>query len=264
MSNQKLVFLDLDDTLFQTIGKCASDTVLLAATNDQAGRDHSFMTEKQQALLRFLLAEAVVIPTTGRSVAAFARLKPALHQHFRHGAIIEHGAVILTADGQFDSDWWQRTIEFSQCYQDMLLVAFDALKTALAAFTPALTFDFRLHTISNPQHHNPPAPVYALAKAKQADQTALAEAYSCIAGLAQTFPQLHCFSQGRAITFMPPELSKAAAVETLLTYYGAHYLSFGVGDALSDNSFMACCDYAITPRHSQIQQALWGLSHVAA
>jgi hydroxymethylpyrimidine pyrophosphatase-like HAD family hydrolase len=261
---QKLVFLDLDDTLFQTSAKCPADTALIAATVDQAGRDHSFMSTKQQAFLRFLLADAMIIPTTGRSVAAFARLKPALQRHFCHGAIIEHGAVVLDRDGGFDEAWWQRTQAIGQQYHQVLVAALSGLQELLAGFGPALTFDLRLHGISHPQQQQPAATSYALAKAKQADPMALAEVYQAVSTLAEQFPGLHCFSQGRAITFMPPELSKTAAVQYLLTLFGPNHVSFGIGDALSDQSFMACCDYAITPKRSQIQQALLGVSHVTA
>jgi hydroxymethylpyrimidine pyrophosphatase-like HAD family hydrolase len=260
----KLVFLDLDDTLFQTIGKCPANTSLVAATIDQAGQDHSFVTAKQQAFLQFLLHDAIIIPTTGRSVAAFARLKPWLRQYFCHGAIIEHGAVMLKSDESFDAAWWQRTQKLAQQYQQSLLAAFAGLQVTLAPFQTALDFSLRLHLVKNPQQGGDQAMIYALAKAKRADPVALAEVYQALSGLAEAFPQLHCFSQGRAITFMPPELSKAAAVAESLQRLGQHYLSFGIGDALSDNTFMALCDYAITPKASQLQQALLGVSHVAA
>ena len=98
------VFLDLDDTLFQTRAKCPPGAELHVAASGPDGRPLSFMTEKQRALFDWLDASAAIIPTTARNLAAFRRV----HLPFRHGAILNFGGTVLDAEGQLDESWHQR------------------------------------------------------------------------------------------------------------------------------------------------------------
>src|SRR5262245_14155520 len=88
-----VVFLDLDDTLFQTLPKCPEGGGFAPATHDSSGRPASFMTPRQESLLH-LLRGATIIPTTARNLAAFRNvLVP-----FDSFAILDFGGVILLPD----------------------------------------------------------------------------------------------------------------------------------------------------------------------
>ena len=71
MNPKPLIFVDLDDTLFQTNRKSPPTPLHKIATLDQFGEPLSYMLPKQQIFVNWLLASADVIPVTARSVAGF-------------------------------------------------------------------------------------------------------------------------------------------------------------------------------------------------
>ncbi len=77
---RKLVFLDLDDTLFQSRRKCPTEVDLSPVAYLQDGSAHSFMTAKQRALWRLLESNATLIPTTARDLDALRRVELAFQQ----------------------------------------------------------------------------------------------------------------------------------------------------------------------------------------
>ena len=243
-----LAFIDLDDTVFQTRAKCPPGE-LLPATVDTRGEPHSFMTVKQQRFLERLLQGATVIPTTGRSLAAFARVKLPFPDH----VILNHGATILTPGGQVDEAWLDRTRAISREFTP-------ELRDVHAALTRALQGEGVRVTI----HADHDAPLYTLVKTANADETLLATVREVGAMIAARHPNLHAFSAGRAFTLIPRGLSKASAVREVTERHGGGdaTLTLGVGDALSDTNFMSECDYALTPRGSQVLRALKGVTHV--
>ena len=101
--NRPLVFVDLDDTLFQTARKMG-DEPRFTATLDVDGQPNGFMSATQKSFVEWLLATADVVPVTARSVEAYQRVQ----LPFVHGAICAHGGVILNAQGQLDAPWHAR------------------------------------------------------------------------------------------------------------------------------------------------------------
>jgi len=101
--SRPMVFVDLDDTLFQTLRKCPPDephehlTLAAQATNGA----HSMMTRRQKALVDWLIASAETIPVTARSTEAYSRVAIG----FQSFAILANGAVILGPDGAADAEW---------------------------------------------------------------------------------------------------------------------------------------------------------------
>ena len=49
-----------------------------------------------------------------------------------------------------------------------------------------------------------------------------------------------------------------AYVSDLLRAEHGEILTLGMGDSRSDGPFLALCDYAITPRHSQLSKRCFG------
>ena len=98
--NRPLVFVDLDDTLFQTARKMG-DEPRYPATLDVDGEPNGFMSATQKSFVEWLLATADVVPVTARSIEAYQRVQ----LPFVHGAVCAHGGVILNPDGSLDPLW---------------------------------------------------------------------------------------------------------------------------------------------------------------
>ena len=101
-----VIFIDLDDTLLQTAAKCPPGEEVKPVAVDRAGRALSFMTRAQQRLLEFWRAMGTVIPVTGRTDDALARVAIA----FNSWRITHHGAVIRQPDGRLP-EWWSARIQ---------------------------------------------------------------------------------------------------------------------------------------------------------
>jgi hypothetical protein len=100
-TKRPLVFVDLDDTLFQTARKMPEGVARAVATLDVNGQPNGYMTPVQQALVDWLLGSADVVPVTARSVEAYSRVR----LPFSLGAICSHGGTMLGGQRQLDSDW---------------------------------------------------------------------------------------------------------------------------------------------------------------
>ncbi|MGZ8946758.1 MAG: hydrolase, partial [Methylococcaceae bacterium] len=98
---QSYIFLDLDDTLFQTLRKCAlgaDDPNLQVRAFLPDGTPNSFATHKQQWLWHWLAKGFRIVPVTGRDVHAFERVT----LPFQEEVILNHGAVILDKQRNID------------------------------------------------------------------------------------------------------------------------------------------------------------------
>ena len=101
VADRPLVFVDLDDTLFQTARKMAAGEPRMVASLDVQGQPNGFMNPVQQQWVRWLLSCADVVPVTARSREACSRVR----LPFRFGAICSHGGSLLHSDGSLDNDW---------------------------------------------------------------------------------------------------------------------------------------------------------------
>lgn len=81
-TNRPLVFVDLDDTLFQTARKMG-DEPRFTATLDVDGQPNGFMNATQKSFVEWLLATSDVVPVTARSIEAYQRVQ----LPFAHGAV---------------------------------------------------------------------------------------------------------------------------------------------------------------------------------
>ncbi|MBF6907527.1 hypothetical protein HN295_20390, partial [Acinetobacter baumannii] len=103
---KKFLFADLDDTLFQTLEKCAVRDALQPAAWYSDGRICSYTTPAQRAFFAFVSEGMTVIPTTARSLDAFRRVSLGFSGvGFSSYAILNFGGVILLPNGEIDRDW---------------------------------------------------------------------------------------------------------------------------------------------------------------
>ncbi|MDR0633365.1 MAG: hypothetical protein LBF91_00110 [Azoarcus sp.] len=244
---KKFLFTDLDDTLFQSRRKCPErdDLTPLAYLGD--GSAHSFATPAQHALLALFQREMTVIPVTARNADAFSRVRIA----FSHGAIIDHGGIIIGADAQPDARWLEHSAAQAAHSRPLL----EAVLRQLAGRASALGVAVRARIIEDFG-----IPLYLCAKSQEGDERALdalePAVRACCDAAALPFG-VH--RNGNNLSVLPAWLDKRHAVEYLIERLRREHgeiVTIGMGDSFSDLAFMHACDYALVPRASQIAARL--------
>jgi hypothetical protein len=234
-----VVFVDLDDSLFQTPAKCPDGEPLSPAANGRDGKPLSFMTSRQATLLRHLFQAGHVIPVTARSLDAYRRVD----LPFSGPAVVGFGAIILGPDGTPDEDWASRMRPACEA-------AGEVLERCLAAAQRVISdrgLGARARLISDLG-----MPLYLCVKHPDGCEEALdvvqREAWSPLPG--------GCFlhRNGNNLSLVPRHLGKERAVQHLLERYRREgpVLALGLGDSLTDAGFLGLCDYALVPRGSQL------------
>ncbi len=248
---KKFLFVDLDDTLFQTLKKCQGRQDLRAVGFLQDGSPISYMSDKQRALFEMLAREMTLIPTTARNQNALSRVD----LPFSSYAIIDYGGVILQPDGQPDANWLQHTTQQSASAHSGLCLALDLMRdyasaNGMAEMVPQarLVQDFGIA-------------FYALIKHPQGDDAKLAQMDADVLRpwVAQAGSDFYIHRNGNNLAVLPKTLSKRHAVQYLQQQFVAEFdsiLSIGMGDSRSDASFMSVCDYAMLPQTSQLADVL--------
>ena len=244
--NRPLVFVDLDDTLFQTARKMAEGP-RCTATLDAFGQPNGFMNATQQGFVEWLLATTDVVPVTARSVEAYQRVQ----LPFAHGAICAHGGVILSAQGVPDGDWHARMCHELAPEQARL----HRLSEQTLALGAELGFSLRSWVVEEQG-----LATYVVTKHNYETDHALlvvcaeARARGLLNGL-------NVHGNGNNLAFLPQALQKREAVREWIrrdqALNGKRPL-LGFGDSLSDLGFMTECDWWGTPKHGQLA------SHVRA
>ena len=95
------LFVDLDDTLFQTPIKVPNATDLEPVAYLKSGVPISYTTAKQRALFAMFSRDMTLIPTTPRNHDAMSRVD----LPFSSYTIIDFGGVVLKPDGSVDEAW---------------------------------------------------------------------------------------------------------------------------------------------------------------
>jgi len=237
-----VIFLDLDDTILQTAPKCPPDEPLAPTAFNRAGVALSFMTRAQQRLLNFWLEQGMVIPVTGRTDDALARVAI----EFTSWRITHHGAVIRQPDGSLPA-WW-----FSKV-QPALVAAQPALQNLSARLrAEAAAGGYR---ISN--HSVDEWLTYLSVKAN--DEGATLARLAAQLQQSQLPPELalHCNGNNLALTVRGAQKHDAMRWVAAELRREGPIVTIGAGDSLTDLPFMRACDFALTPRDSQIQNQTW-------
>ena len=236
-----LVFLDLDDTILQTEGKCPPGEPLTPAARYRDGEIASHMTERQGHFLNSLRDIGTLIPTTGRNNAALARVD----LPFESYRITNHGAVILDADGEPLGSWCENVFPQLRCIGGALEEIAERTRQVITR----LSIEARAQVISEYD-----VPTYVSIKAT--DPSSLSRLRT---ECQSQWTELHVHQNGRNLALLPPPTRKHRAVRFLIDRFsnGQTPLTIAIGDSLSDIPFLRVCDFAITPRGSQIQDKTW-------
>lgn len=237
-----VIFLDLDDTILQTAPKCPPGEEVIPAAVDRTGRALSFMTRAQQRLLAFWLEQGTVIPVTGRTDDALARVNIT----FASWRITHHGAVIRQPNG-FLPTWWYTQVR-------PLLVAAQPLLWSLAA---RLTTDAAAGGYRVSSHSVDEWLTYVSVKSND-DGVALVRVRAHLqkVGLPPELA-LHCNGNNLAITVKGAQKQDAVRRVVAELEREGPVVTIGAGDSLTDIPFLRTCDFALVPKDSQIQTETW-------
>lgn len=241
-SDRPLLLVDLDDTLFQTRRKMTVEPVSVASL-DKRGEPLSFMSQVQQNFVDWLFRHAELVPVTARSRDALARVQ----LPFSGMAICNHGANLLTADGQLDPDWHQQMQQQLQPLRPILQQLFEQV-TELGQ---QLSMPLRSWLAEDQD-----LPLYVLIKHADQQHQPLVELAARIQ--AELLPAgFYLHRNANNLALLPQCLNKRHAVQHLLKRLrpaDCHRPVLGFGDSLSDFSFLDLCDWWATPQPGQLSR----------
>lgn len=247
---RKLVFLDLDDTLFQSRRKCPAEQDLHPVAYLGDGSAHSFMTTKQRALWQLLGDNAILIPTTARDLDALRRVD----LPFQSWRIIAYGGIILDPDGLPDAPWLERMRAVSQ---DSLAELTELVESA-RTFAVRHALSVRIRLVGEFD-----LPFYLVAKYRDGETADLERLQQELIQpwLLEHIDGYRLHRNGNNLAVLPRTLGKEHAVRYLIERLSGEWgelVTFGIGDSLIDGAFMAECDYSLTPHGSQLFGATLG------
>jgi hypothetical protein len=241
---KKFLFVDLDDTLFQTPKKCLSETELQPVAYLKNGAPCSFSTPRQRAFFDFAQSGMTLIPATARNADAFRRVD----LPFSSYTVLDYGGIVLQPGGALDAGW----LALMQADMQVALPGLQDAMRVIDDFQIKLGRPARARLIEDFG-----TPFYIVIKDHEAVGERLAEIerevlLPWIAGPGRDF---FIHRNGNNLAVLPKTLNKARAVAYLRAQLTAEHgpiLSFGMGDSASDARFMAACDYAIVPNGTQL------------
>lgn len=239
MNLPTFVFVDLDDTLFQTLGKCTQKDRLEPVGFLKSGEPLSFSNERQRAFLEAMRSIGTVIPTTARDLDALGRVK----LDFSHAKIAAHGAVVIAPDGTLDAQWAAKV----QAWSDKSRQSLELLLERILRQVESERLDLRVRLVGEQDQVH-----YFLAKSRTGDLAHLdLLERQFLADSGGSGLRVH--RNGNNLALLPSWLGKEFAVEWVKEHYlPREALLLGVGDSLTDLPYMRSCDFLVIPARSQI------------
>ena len=241
---KKFLFADLDDTLFQSLEKCAAGAALHPAAFLKDGAPISFTTPAQRAFLEFARDGMTMIPATARNLNAFSRVD----LPFASYAVLDYGGIVLRPDRSVDEAWLERM----RGAMHAALPGLRELATLIDAYAERTGNGCRARLIEDMD-----TPFYLVIKdpGKVAANLVPIERDVVQPWIDDGHADYFIHRNGNNLAILPVALNKSHAVayvtEQLRVEHG-DILTFGIGDSRSDARFMAACDYAIVPRGTQL------------
>jgi hydroxymethylpyrimidine pyrophosphatase-like HAD family hydrolase len=235
-----VLFLDLDDTIFQTASKCPPRAAVRPAAFRRDGTPLSFMTDGQRALFDLFRRSATIIPATARSLEAFRRVD----LPFDHAAILDFGGVVVAPGGKFDDAWdaaiRPRIGEIAHELRAAHRATVEFIARHDLGANARVIVDFDL-------------PLYLVVKHPSDDGSRLAPIRDEWL-MHATGGRFHIHYNDNNLSLVPAFLGKEHAVRHVLRTYFADgpVTTLGIGDSLSDAAFLDACDFALVPHGSQL------------
>jgi hydroxymethylpyrimidine pyrophosphatase-like HAD family hydrolase len=233
-----VLFLDLDDTIFQTAPKCPPGEPVRVAALARDGLPLSFMTDRQSAIFEMFRKSATIVPVTARSHDAFRRV----NLPFDHAAIVAFGGVVLAPGGELDKTWDAEIRPKLRATAEELHAALRQTEAFIAeqGATARIISEFDL-------------PLYLVAKHPLGDSAKLEPIRDEWLRFAET-GRFHVHFNDNNLSLVPACLGKEHAVRHVLRTYFADepVVTLGMGDSLSDAAFLEMCDFSLMPRGCQL------------
>jgi len=248
---KKVLFIDLDDTLFQSMAKCNGALDVKPAAFLKDGTAWSFMTQKQHQFLELMSHDMTVIPTTARNKDALNRV----NIHFSSYSIINYGGVILDPNGQLDIQWHNlMQVDMAKSLAGLeeichLIDTYPATQGQIANARIIRDFD---------------TPFYVVVKDREQSASRLDLLERDVVRPWTNSESGNGFTvhrNGNNLAILPSTLDKSHAVDHVkqrLEKEFGEILTFGMGDSKSDARFMSGCDYAIIPNATQLAKLTIG------
>lgn len=241
MTAKPLIFVDLDDTLFQTHRRIVPDSNFRIATVDKNQQPLSFMKPKQQLMVDWLFSSADVVPVTARSIEALSRVK----LHFNHGAVCSHGGSILDHSKNLDQEWHEIQISHIEALSHLMNDLPEQLQHHAKDIGSIRTWTVQENDLK----------VYTVAKQNDPDaELFLTELVSRLPK--EIIENFYVHTNGNNLAIIPNPISKKNAVEFYLKKYDPENarVILGFGDSLSDFGFLTSCDWFGMPKNSQLHK----------
>lgn len=245
MKLNNILFVDLDDTLFQTLAKHSGDSTLEPIAFYKSGDPCSYTTEKQRMLFNLLDSTMTIIPTTARDLDAFRRVKLTFSSYI----ICNFGGTVITPSGEIDINWKNDVI----AKISPLMPSLNQLTTAINDFCMVSGYPGRAKIVSDCG-----IDFYLVIKdpEKKTERLEAIENAVVLPWIANQTNNFFIHRNANNLAVVPTAINKAHAVEyvtSLLKNEHPKILTFGMGDSKSDAQFMTLCDYAIIPKVSQLR-----------
>lgn len=254
-----IIFIDLDDTVFQTKRKIPKDTPseqLRLGAKGKISDKNSYLTQTQQQLFDWLSQSSLVIPVTGRTQSSMERtLLP-----FESYKVIHHGAIILSPSGEPVPEWQQYVSQQHTSHEKVMRNLVEICHTAC---DEQRNSNIQSRAMINEINGSISEIVIKLNNAvslKKAEITAQLKVIKHAIELKFDLGQVAVHQNENNITLSVPGVSKKEAVHWLVNgpmkaLAAEDRLKIGIGDSLSDLPFMRYCDFFMLPVASQIDQA---------
>ncbi len=246
---QPYIFLDLDDTLFQTLRKCAEDDhprLQLRATLPD-GTPNSYATHKQQWLWQWLARDFKLVAVTARDFHAFGRVD----LPFQEEVVLNHGAVILDKNRNVDAVWMAKILDALPLYHEKLLEVWQEVEAYCASDS-----GFKLRLVKDFD-----TTWYGVIKHRLGTEAAL---QPLLHNVIETHKylgdgSLYWHLNGNNLAILPKIINKQDAVDYLIKNYKQRHpdiVTLAAGDSKTDAPFLGLCDYALIPTNTQLFKAL--------
>ncbi|MDY7575095.1 HAD hydrolase family protein [Actimicrobium sp. CCI2.3] len=246
----KVLFADLDDSLFQSREKCPEGVLLQPAAFLKDGAAISYTTPSQRDFLELALTSMTVVPTTARNHNAFRRVDISFCSY----AVLDYGGVILHPDGSVDAVWQQEM-------QDAMALSHAGLQRVMAVMNTYAVSCGYAATARIIEDFGTPFYVVMKDPDKRSDRLAHIEQQAVASWIATEGTDFTIHRNGNNLAVLPKALNKAHAVQRVAQWLRAQHgeiITFGLGDSRSDARFMAACDYAIVPSGTQLSHSTLG------
>lgn len=240
-------FIDLDDTLFSSARRHVSADALEPAATLESGEVISYSNPKQRFLRELLQNTGLVIPVTARNLGAYRRVLIPFHGP----AVLSHGATILNAEGQVDREW-----------QGLLHTKLGDVKLELLDLLHRIETSrgFVAGHIRSWLVYDDVFPVYLVVKDNNRDERGL-QVYiqETIGEWLESHPEYLIHNNGNNVAILAPGVRKENAVAFLMRRTRQEQpdaIFIGVGDSLTDEPFMRCCDFTVLLQGTQLASFL--------